>query len=221
MSLTPLADVSAADWFAGDDAPDVLRYQLGPSGFESYVRVLHSPMGPDGDRYEGHLEERLVQALCEDLVAHTTTPDDCYFGLWDGYGELYGGEAVGFLTTFSGPMRWPGRIFGKEKPPPPSPPAFPASVLEGPKVEFGHDYVLFGGPLESAGEWGATSYGHAIRRDINSPNLMWPVDHAWFVTTNIESTWTGVGGTKELTGTLLRDDRLEVVRTRYDEEALR
>jgi hypothetical protein len=221
MPLRPLADVSPADWFVGDAAPAALRHHLGPSGFESYVRVLHSPMGPDADRYEGHLEEHLLRALCEVLSAHTTTPDDCYFGLWDGFGELYGGEAVSFLTAFSGPMRWPGRIFGKEKPPPPSPPAFPLSVLEGPKVAHGLDFLLFGGPLSAAGEWGATSYGHAIRRDINSPNLMWPADRSWFVTTHIDSTWTGVGGTRELTDALLRDDRLEVVRSRYDEGALR
>ncbi len=118
-------------------------------------------------------------------------------------------------------MKWPGRIFGKEKPPPPVPPAFPASILEGPKLAYFHDYLLFAGPLTDAGEWGAASYGHAIRRDINSPNLMWPADHAWFVTTTIENTWTAVGGTKNLTDALLRDDRLEVVRTRYDEGALR
>lgn len=221
MTLRPLADVSAADWFLDDDAPPALRHHLGPPGFDSYVRVLHSPMGPDDDRYEGHLEAPLLRALCDDLAGHTTTPDDCFFGLWDGYGELYGGDAVGFLTAFSGPTRWPGRMFGKEKPPPPVPPAFDRSVLEGPKVAFGHDYLLFGGRLVDAGEWGATSYGHAISRDINSPNLMWPADHAWFVTTHIDSTWTGVGGSKELTEALLRDGRLEVVRTRYDEGALR
>ena len=221
MTLRPLADVSPADWLLDDTAPEVLRANLGPSGFESYVRVLHSPMGHDDNRYEGHLEEPLLRALCGVLAEHTTTPDDCYFGLWDGYGDLYGGDAVGFLTAFSGPMKWPGRIFGKEKPPPPVPPAFPASILEGPKLAYFHDYLLFTGALTDAGEWGAASYGNAIRRDINSPNLMWPADHAWFVTTTIENTWTAVGGTKNLTDALLRDDRLEVVRTRYDEGALR
>ena len=36
---------------------------------------------------------------------------------------------------------------------------------------------------------------------------MWPADRAWFVTTNIDSTWTGVGGTEALIDALLRDDR--------------
>jgi hypothetical protein len=221
MALRPLADLTPADWFLADPAPAALRHHLGPSGFAAYVRVLHSPMGPGDDRYEGHLEGHLLEALCEDLAVHTATADDAYFGLWDGYGELYGGDAVNFLTAFSGPMRWPGRIFGKDKPPPPVPPAFAPSVLDGPKLDFGHSYLLFGGPLASAGEWGAASYGHAITRDINSPNLMWPADHAWFVTTSIDGTWTGVGGSVELVDRLLRDDRLEVVRARYDETALR
>ncbi|KQV73961.1 hypothetical protein ASC61_02480 [Aeromicrobium sp. Root344] len=221
MTLRPLADMSPADWFLDDNASGVLRANLGPSGYESYVRVLHSPMGPDDDRYEGHLDESLLAALTDVLARHTASADDCYFALWDGYGQIHGGDAVGFLIRFSGPPRWPGRIFGKEKPPPPVPPAFPASVLEGPKLSFFHDYLLFGGPLTDAGDWGAASYGHSIRRDINSPNLMWPADHAWFVTTNIESTWTAVGGTAALIDDLLADDRLEVVRTRYDEGALR
>ena len=221
MTLRPLSDTSTADWLADDSASSVLRANLGPSGFEAYARVLHSPRGPEDDRYEGHLEEHLLSALCEALTVHTTTPDECFFGLWDGFGELYGGESTLFLTAFTGPARWPGRFFTKEKPRPPVPPAFPESVLEGPKVSYVHDYLLFGGPLSSAGEWGATSYCHGVPRDINSPNLMWPADHAWFVTTNIESTWTGVGGSKALISDLLAEPRLEVVRNRYDEGALR
>ena len=222
MTLRPLSDVSPADWFIDDNASPMLRANLGPSGFEAYARVLHSEMNPgDGDRYEGHLDESLLAALIDVLARHTTAADDCFFALWDGYGQIHGGDAVGFLTRFSGPPRWPGRIFAKETPPPPVPPAFPASVLEGPKVSFFHDYLLFGGPLTDAGDWGATSYGHSIRRDINSPNLMWPADHAWFVTTNIESTWTAVGGSEALISDLLAEPRLEVVRNRYDEGALR
>ena len=220
MSLRPLSDLSAADWFVDDPAPASLRLNVGPSGFSAYVRVLHSPTG-DGERYEGHLEDDLLAALVDVLGRHTTTPDDCFFGLWDGYGDIHGGEAVGFLTAFSGPMKWPGRIFTKEKPPPPVPPAFSPSVMDGPRLAAGHDYFVFGGPLRDAGQWGAVSYGHGVPRDINSPNLMWPADHAWFVTTNIDSSWTGVGGSEELVAALLADPRLEVVRQRYDAADLR
>ncbi len=218
MSLRPLADVSVADWFAGDGSP--LPLERGPAGFESYARVLHSDMG-DGERYEGHLVDELLAALVAALARHTSTPGECYFGLWDGYGDIYGGDAVGFLTAFSGPMKWPGRIFTKEKPPPPVPPAFAPEVLAGPRLTYAHDYLLFTGTLAEAGQWGAVGYGHGVPRNINSPNLMWPADRAWFVTTSIDSSWTGVGGSSELVGELLGDPRLEVVRQHNDEAELR
>lgn len=223
MTLRPLSEVSVADWFVNDDAPLILRANLGPSGFPTYARVLHAWTGnEDGteqDRWEGHLDDKLLQALCEVLARHTTTPDDCFFGLWDGYGDLYGGESAGFLTAFAGPVPWPTRPFRKPRPKESPPPAFPASVLDGPKVD--DNYLLFGGKLAEAGDWGAADWGHGIRRAINSPNLMWPTDRAWFVTTSIDGTWTGIGGSTELVEELLRDRRLEVVRARYDEEALR
>jgi hypothetical protein len=223
MTLRPLSDLSPADWFVNDNASPVLRANLGPSGFESYARVLHAESSPgEGDRWEGHLDDDLLSVLCEVLARHTTTPDRCYFALWEGYGQIHGGDAVGFLVRFSGSPRWPGRIFTKEKAPPPVPPAFPRSVMDGPTLDFlGNHHFLFTGPLADAGEWGAASYGAGVPRKINSPNLMWPSDHAWFVTTNIDGTWTGVGGTQALISDLLAEPRLEVVRNRYDEGALR
>lgn len=225
MTLRPLADVSAADWFVNDTAPLILRANLGPSGFAAYARVLHAwagnETGTEEGRWEGHLDGSLLKALCEVLAGHTTTADDCFFALWDGYGDLYGGESAGFLTAFAGPVPWPARPFRKARPKESPPPAFSAAVLDGPKVVADQDYLLFGGALASAGDWGAADWGHGIRRDINSPNLMWPADRAWFVTTNIDGTWTGVGGSAGLVDDLLREPRLEVVRARYDQEALR
>lgn len=221
MTLRPLADLSAADWLSRDDASTGLRAHVGPPGFEAYVRVLHTPTG-QGDRFEGHLDAALLRALVEDLAPHTQTPGECFFALWEGYGDIHGGEPAGFLTAFSGPMRWPGRIFTQEKPLAPPPPAFPPHVMAGALLRLGGEaHLLFTGPLQDAGQWGAASWGNGVPRDINSPNLMWPADHAWCVTTSVEGSWTGVGGSAALISTLLRDRRLEVVRQRYEDGALR
>lgn len=211
MPLRHMSDLSPAEWFSDD----VTRTSvwLGPPGYEAYVRVLHQDI--DGDRWEGHLDDHLLSALCHVLARHTNTPDTCYFGLWEGYGDITGGDAVGFLTAFSGSARWP-RVFRPEKKPSPPPPAFAPEIIDGPKVDFFHQYLLFTGALDEAGQWGARPYGPGIPRDINSPNLMWPADHAWFVTTNIESDWTGVGGSTALADDLLGEPRLEVVRTRFE-----
>lgn len=221
MTLTPLSDFSPAGWFLNDTAAVALRTRLGPSGLGAYVRVLHAA-GGDGERMEGHLDTAHLGPLIDVLAGHTATPDDCYFALWEGYGDIHGGEATGFLTAFSGPMKWPGRIFTQEKPKAPPPPAFPPQVMNGPLLGAnGEQYFLFSGALAEAGQWGAATWGNGAPRGINSPNLMWPSDHAWFVTTSIEGTWTGVGGTPALIDNLLQDQRLEVVRQRYDEGALR
>jgi hypothetical protein len=214
MPLRPLRDTAAGDWLADADT------KLGPPGFEEYVRVLHPWTGGDDgdeDRIEGHLPEDELAALVDVLSGHTRTPDRCFHALWDGYGDLIGGEAAAFLSFAAGPMAWPGRIFTRPKPPPPPPPAFAAEVMDGPRLHVaGRDHLLFAGPASEAGQWGAVSFGHGIPRDINSPNLVWPADHAWCVTTDIDSTWTGVGGTAALADDLLADPALEVVRTRYE-----
>ena len=211
MPLRHLSDLSPAEWFCED--ANIASFNLGPAGYEAYVRVLHRDF--DGQRPEGHLDEELLAALCDVLARHTGTPETCYFGLWDGYGSIMGGDAVGALVAFSGSSRWFGRIFRPEKPMV-APPAFASEVLDGPKVEFDHEYFLFAGPLDDAGRWKAKPFGPDVPRDINSPNLMWPADHAWFVMTNIDNEWTGVGGSAALANDLLSDPRLEVVRTRYE-----
>ncbi len=212
MPLRPLADHSAADWIR--DA-----HELGPAGFESYARVLHPwTDGAEGsERVDGHLPADELSALCDVLARHTATPDRCFFALWDGYGEIYGGESVAFLTAFTGPAPWPSRAFRQPRPKEPPPPAFDASVMAGPRLTVGSgDHLLFGGPLSQAGAWGATAYGVGVPRELNSPNLFWPDDRAWFVTTAVEGTWTGVGGSESLIADLLADRRLEVVRARHE-----
>ncbi len=218
MPLRPVSDTAPGDWLR-DAEP-----ALGPRGFESYVRILHpwTDSEEGQDRIEGHLPEDELAALVDVLSRHTRTSVECFHALWDGYGEILGGEAVGFLSFAAAPAAWPGRIFTKPKPPPLPPPAFAPEVMEGPRLRVaGRDHLLFVGPLEDAGLWGAASFGHGIPRDINSPNLLWPADHAWCVATDIDSTWTGVGGPAALADDLLADPRLEVVRTRYESKESR
>ena len=220
MPLRPLSDVSAGHWLA-----EAAVTPLGPAGFEAYVRVLHPWSGDDhgeDERFVGHVPEDELAALADVLAKHTRTPDDCFHALWDGYGAIVGGEAAGFLSFAAIPAAWPGRIFTKPKPPPVPPPAFAPEVMEGPRIRVaGRDHLLFAGPLSDAGQWGAVSFGHGIPRDINSPNLLWPADHAWCVATDIDSSWTGVGGPAALADDLLADPRLEVVRTRYESKESR
>ncbi len=104
MTLRPLADLSAADWFV-DDAG--IAQRCAPT---SDRRASSRTSGcctarwvPATTATKVTSRSSLLRALCDVLARHTTTPDDCFFGSVGRLRRLYGGESAGFLTAFSGP----------------------------------------------------------------------------------------------------------------------
>ena len=84
-------DPAAAGWIAAR-----LRGRWGrvagvvPTGFAAYARLPHP-------EEEGNLPSGTLALLTEVLAGHTTTPEDCWFGLWAGHGWIHGGPAVAVL----------------------------------------------------------------------------------------------------------------------------
>ena len=109
---------------------------------------------------------------------------------------------------------WEARGLGaRRRPQPTIPPAFAPDVMAGPRVSIpARDYLLFRGPLSQAGQWGAAELRPGHPRLLNSPNLMWPADHSWFVASEIDLPWTGVGGSAQLIQDLMADKGLDVER---------
>src|SRR5437870_7296671 len=118
---------SLADWFARRDEPWGELVTMGPTGFESYARVRYL----EADR----ISQRVLFArLRVHPAGCTTTPGDCFHGLW-----------AGAVSPMHG------------HPPRGISPWFPASVLTGPKVRIpNRDYKLFRGHLDDVGHWVAT-----------------------------------------------------------------
>ncbi|MGO4617240.1 hypothetical protein AB4305_22635 [Nocardia sp. 2YAB30] len=210
MALRYEPDVSKAHWFTERRDPWTQLCAMGPSGFARYARLFH-PAGPDEDpsdpdpveNREGNLDPEVLQRLSSILAGHTGTPDDCYFGLWDGFGDIYGSSSV--AVAFSGDESADPEFA------PLVAPAFPAEVLAGPRLQVpARDYLLFRGLLSEAGQWGAIDLVPGWPRPINSPNLMWPADRAWFVATEIDLPWTGIAGSPELIEALRADKSLDV-----------
>ena len=244
QDLHPSTDVTAADWlrprlrrFASAVSAVV------PDRFPAYVRILHPARGPAGrpvrwaevaawsgrsmhrlaqfhaisrpaaaaptdpapwdgeDPPEGNLPAELLGILCATLAEHTTTPESCWLCLWDGYGWLHGSPSVAILGTH-------GSI--------PVAPAFPAEVLDGPRVRLpGRDHLLLAGPLAAAPQLGwADPYGFFFPQ---SPNLFWPTDQAWCVASEIDLCCTLVAGSDALAGALVGDPRLEAWRVQPDD----
>lgn len=141
----------------------------------------------DEDPPEGTLPQGTLAALVEDLRQYTRTPDHCWFAVWDGRGSLY--TTVPLVPSGSAPVALPGSL--------------PREVRDGPRLHTPlRDYVLYTGSIEAAAALGTAPGGEG-------PNLWWPEDRAWCVSTEIDLPWTFVGGSEALVEELCRDGRLE------------
>jgi hypothetical protein len=143
---------------------------------------------PDGHYMEdavdwGSLPLRELDLLAGLLAPHTTTPDRCWWCVWDGYGFLHGGAAVGFT----------------------SPTVAPPEALRGPRVSIpNREYYLLEGAPNQVGEL----YERLWRQ---SPNIWWPDDRAWLVATEIDFAWTYVAGSETAIDAVLACPGLEAL----------
>jgi hypothetical protein len=194
-----------------------------PTGFEAYARIFHPPgrlspdgtetpvrwrdiaaangrtiqaemqrlgggsdpteRGPDGEQLWDHqprcgtLPHDVAVRLAAILGAHTTTPDNCWFSVWEGWGGL------------------------QER------------VYEAPVVAIpDRTFFLLRGAIKDV-----TTTLDDVEWIYQSPNLWWPEDRAWCVATEIDFSWTYVGGSRACIDELLKDQELEVLPTHPDE----
>ena len=220
MALRFCGDLSAADWIVNSDRPWPQLVGFGPAGFDSYARLrfLPDPVRPGQSENEVQAEWRgQLPALFEVLAAHTTTPDDCFFCVWDGFGQGEGALAddAGYLgdedagAELEQPDARPGWV------PVALPSISPRMPLmpQLPKVVVPHRaYWLFRGPLAEVGSWdGAREWPGQCRLDEAEPAFTWPADHAWCVARDVDPHWAGIGGTHSLIAALMADPRLDLV----------
>jgi hypothetical protein len=132
------------------------------------------------------LEETEALALVSLLRPFTTTADDAWFMLWDGYGDL--GRAIDDLPR--------GTIHRV-----PDPPNVPAELV-GRTWAFRH-YLVFRGPLNAMSTW--------FEWRTEAPNYLWPDDRAWIVATEIDGFSTYVGAPKNCINRILASPLLEAV----------
>jgi hypothetical protein len=139
-----------------------------------------------------------MKALAGLLSTSTSTPNACWYCLWDGYGYVTG--AVVALHAFKQgprsagaqrPRRWNLRM--------PMPKAL-GGLPDRKRVRLPHrDYLLFRGPVAKAQGW------------EDGPNLWWPDDRAWCVASEIDLPYSCVGGSPELIDAILADPAIEAL----------
>ena len=147
-------------------------------------------LGPppwDEDPNHGSMDEEVATELAALLAQFTGTPEHCYFGVWEGYGQYSGGSA---MLTSDGR----GRRLGT-----------PRDIRRAQRLRGrGRDYLLYRGRLEDI-----TGFYTNFRSE--PPNIWWPADLAWFVATDIDLDSTYVGASPECIAALLDHPVLEAV----------
>lgn len=212
MSLSWCADTSPGAWLTAAGTPWSQLIGFGPATFDSYARLrfIPDPTYPgqrendvaDADIPES--EAALVRQVLGVLARHTTTPDDCFFCLWDGWAsDIYGGDGLRTVDWATGSVtRGPAMA-----------PAFDAAVLQGPKVSIPHrEYFLFRGRLADFGDWGAADRLPGMpRTNMPNPAFIWPADHAWCIANDVDPHWAGIGASAAAIDELLAAPGLDVV----------
>ena len=178
----------------------------GPYRREDWGRSRGGQDAPD----IGEMDARTLQALCDVLARHTSSPHQCYFALWEGRGSLHGPSASVYAYKMgSGP---PPLVPG------PAPEEWQLD-LSGPRFPMParNEFYLFEGEVHAAlriGRWENERWFFAI-----PPQFIWPADHAWCVATEIDYDSTFIGGTQALVEELCASTEIEVLQIAPDAPA--
>ena len=152
----------------------------------------------------GSLPREQARTLSEILRSHTSTPDRVWFCVWEGWGALrFHPTGIGRLYStrrLRRRLRRRWRPSARRQLPPPAP-----------RVQLpGRAYYLLAGPIDGMNQ------SMAEPPFWQSANLCWPDDRAWCVATEIDFSWTYVGGSDALAEHLVTYRDLEAMRTRID-----
>jgi hypothetical protein len=180
--LEPADHGSVANWvfetLYAFDRPEV--GSIIPAVFPAYSCLLHSEFG-DANQVQGAPRLEDVRMLTETLRDATSTPGHCWFCIWNGWGWLH--VSAGAIAPV-GPGRpgWREPLVEVEQ--------FAASApLVGDQYR---QYHLFSGPVHAV----VDSSMQAV--PYQAPSLWWPDDRAWIVASEIDLSWTYVGGAPEV-----------------------
>ncbi len=196
---------------------------MGPVGLPAYARLrfLPDPAYPGqgendaaGSAVEAS-ETELLRRAVDVLAAFTTTPQQCYFLLWDGWGITPLHEDSGSTPGPGGGGDW-RRGDGElqlEQPPSGFQPGLQARReqrsprLQAPVVRLPHrDYYLFQGAAGDLGDWGPALPLRASE-DAPVPAFVWPGDHAWCLTRDVDPHYAGIGAPQAAIDALMRHPR--------------
>jgi hypothetical protein len=188
--------------------------ELGPTTRWEQLKEPTSDRRQEDDRRpdEGSFIRQEAETLASLLSGHTSTPSDCWFAMWSGWGEFSGGFGILYRSR-AGPIA-ELRIRSR-------------SWLDSWRVrreavrsktfsllgQSGRSYLLLHGVVDDVTRF---DLGHRFQ----SPALWWPQDRAWFVHTEIDASSTYLGGSAALIGRLVGEQILESFEVDADDPAI-
>jgi hypothetical protein len=159
--------------------------------FHSIALPPRGPGGPvpwESPPVMGSMYPPDAETLATILRGWTTTPQRCWFCVWDGFGW----EGLVLTAAGEAPFRVPDPV--------------PPEVRSGARVRLpNRDYLLYAGPVA------AVTATVGLGGDRQTANLWWPDDRAWCVASEIDLTCTYVGGPAGLIESVLHDERVEAL----------
>jgi hypothetical protein len=215
VTLTFCWELAAADWIVHSDLSWQQLVGFGPAGFDAYARLrfLPDPIRPGQSENDVDADWRTDQlpTLFAVLATHTTTPDSCYFCVWEGFGgpaRLASDDDAVYIDDEK-----PGAQRADAQPAVAPEPAASRTAPHVPKVVVpNRAYWLFRGPLADTAIWDtAEGLPGQFRLDAAEPAFIWPADHAWCVARDVDPHWAGIGGHTLLINQLIADSHLDVV----------
>ncbi|GAB3598913.1 hypothetical protein GCM10027586_01290 [Kineococcus gypseus] len=234
MSVTPCDDTSAAGWILQDPQPWDRLVTMGPAGLPAYARLRFLPDPTHPGQSEDDAPEAVVHTseteqmrrVLHVLTAFTTTPERCCFLLWDGWGITAFDQDDDERANPRGGGDWrhpdvaalraqhpsgvvePGVQPRREQ----SPAHRPGAGVRAALVRLPHrDHHLFEGTVDDLGDWGPA----LPLRPFESapvPAFVWPADHAWCLTRDVDPHYAGIGAPRAAVDALLQVPDLDVVR---------
>jgi hypothetical protein len=124
------------------------------------------------------------QGLYAALAANTGTPNECWFGLWDGWNYASGQQVAYRVGDKKIPVKRQAQI----------------------RLPY-REYTLFTGPLSAYHDIGYLLPSGQFKP--SPPSLIWPEDHEWLVAADADLDSTYVGGSKELVAALEATETIE------------
>jgi len=232
---TPSTDPTPLEWWAGRVIAGKRVRSWLPDVFERYARILHpayvreeTPQGivhqsvtwrelgrwsgkaltaetciddllvrGDGLSWtergsppkQGQLDPKYMRRLVTLLAPTTDIADAVWFLVWAGYGSMRSARRE--EAELEPNTSWRGT---------------------------GRTYLLFRGTIGSSVDKDKRNLlGDPLRPMRRPPSFWWPMHRSWFVSTDIDSFSTHVGGSTSLISRLLEDDVLEAVPVRLDD----